>query len=70
MFLGHDSKRTGALGGIMSRLPAVIRDELSPEHQKVWDRIAAVRGGVPAGAGGPFGVLMHLPATTAWSDYS
>jgi hypothetical protein len=42
----------------MSRLPAVTRDELSPEHQQVWDRIAAVRIGVRTGAGGPFGVLI------------
>jgi 4-carboxymuconolactone decarboxylase len=57
----------------MSRLPAVTRDELSPEHQQVWDRIAAVRAGVRTGAGGPFGVLMHLPAladrVAALEDY-
>ena len=57
----------------MSRLPTVSRDELSPEHQKIWDRIAAIRAGVRAGAGGPFGVLMHLPAlaerVAALEDY-
>ena len=41
----------------MSRLPAVERESLPPEAQAVWDRIAAVRGGVR----GPFGVLMHVP---------
>ena len=46
----------------MSRLPNVRRDQLSPEHQAIWDRIAAVRAGVRAGGGGPFGVLMHVPA--------
>jgi 4-carboxymuconolactone decarboxylase len=39
------------------RLPAPDRNGLSPEDQAVWDRIAAVRGGVR----GPFGVLMHVP---------
>jgi 4-carboxymuconolactone decarboxylase len=41
----------------MSRLPATERDALAPEDQAVWDRIAAVRGGVR----GPFGVLIHVP---------
>jgi 4-carboxymuconolactone decarboxylase len=41
----------------MSRLPAVSRDALDPQAQAVWDRIAAVRGGVR----GPFGVLIHVP---------
>ena len=41
----------------MSRLPARTREELDPEGQAVWDRIAAVRGGVR----GPFGVLIHVP---------
>jgi 4-carboxymuconolactone decarboxylase len=41
----------------MSRLPAIERDALAPEDQAVWDRIAAVRGGVR----GPFGVLIHVP---------
>ena len=57
----------------MSRLPAVSRDALSPEDQAVWDRIAAVRAGVRAGAGGPFGILMHVPAladrVAALEDY-
>lgn len=41
----------------MSRLPPPDRDALPPEDQAVWDRIAAVRGGVR----GPFGVLIHVP---------
>jgi 4-carboxymuconolactone decarboxylase len=41
----------------MGRLPAPDRNALSPEDKAVWDRIAAVRGGVR----GPFGVLMHVP---------
>jgi len=53
----------------MSRLPAVSRDALAPEDQAVWDRIAAVRGGVR----GPFGVLIHMPAladrVAALEDY-
>ena len=57
----------------MSRLPAITRDALAPEDQAVWDRIAAVRAGVRAGAGGPFGVLMHVPAladrVAALEDY-
>ncbi len=39
------------------RLPRVTREELSPENQAVWDRIAANRHGV----GGPYGVLIHVP---------
>ena len=57
----------------MSRLPAVSRDTLAPEDQAVWDRIAAVRTGVRTGGGGPFGVLMHVPAladrVAALEDY-
>ncbi|MBV9581106.1 MAG: carboxymuconolactone decarboxylase family protein [Chloroflexi bacterium] len=41
----------------MARLPAPDRNDLPPEDQAVWDRIAAVRGGVR----GPFGVLMQVP---------
>jgi 4-carboxymuconolactone decarboxylase len=41
----------------VARLPAPDRNRLPPEDQAVWDRIAAVRGGVR----GPFGVLMHVP---------
>jgi len=41
----------------MSRLPTLSRDQLAPEGQAVWDRIAAVRTGVR----GPFGVLIRVP---------
>jgi 4-carboxymuconolactone decarboxylase len=41
----------------MTRLSPPDRDALAPEDQAVWDRIAAVRGGVR----GPFGVLMQVP---------
>jgi 4-carboxymuconolactone decarboxylase len=41
----------------MSRLEPPDRDALPPEAQAVWDRIAAVRGGVR----GPFGVLINAP---------
>jgi 4-carboxymuconolactone decarboxylase len=53
----------------MSRLPLIDRETLAPDHQAVWDRIAAVRTGVR----GPFGVLMHVPAladrVAALEDY-
>jgi len=42
----------------MSRLPAAKRDDLSPEHQKIWDHIHAAR----TGGGGPYSMLMHSPA--------
>jgi 4-carboxymuconolactone decarboxylase len=41
----------------MARLSVPERSALSAEEQAVWDRIAAVRGGVR----GPYGVLMHVP---------
>jgi hypothetical protein len=41
----------------VARPPAPDRNGLPPLDQAVWDRIAAVRGGVR----GPFGVLMHVP---------
>jgi 4-carboxymuconolactone decarboxylase len=40
------------------RLPAVKRDDLSPENQKLWDRIMAGRS---TGGGGPYSALMHAP---------
>jgi 4-carboxymuconolactone decarboxylase len=53
----------------MSRLPEVSRASLDPAGQAVWERIAAVRGGVR----GPFGVLIHVPAlaerVAALEDY-
>ena len=42
----------------MSRLPAAKRDDLTPEHQQIWDRIHAAR----SGGGGPYSMLMHSPA--------
>ena len=42
----------------MSRIPAASRDGLSPQDQNIWDRIAAVRTGM----GGPYSMLMHVPA--------
>ena len=42
----------------MSRLPAAKRDDLPPEHQKIWDHIHAAR----TGGGGPYSMLMHSPA--------
>ena len=42
----------------MSRLPAVKREDLTPDHQKIWDRIHAKR----SGGGGPYSMLMHSPA--------
>src|SRR5258706_14765361 len=45
----------------MSRIPHALRDELSPEHQKIWDHIHAVR----TGGGGPYSMLLHVPALAA-----
>ena len=42
----------------MSRIPSAKRDELSPEHQQIWDHIHAAR----TGGGGPYSMLMHSPA--------
>ena len=42
----------------MARLPALRRDDLDPESQAVWDRVATSRGGVR----GPGAFLMHHPA--------
>lgn len=40
------------------RLPAVKREELSPENQQRWDRIMAGR---TSGGGGPYSALIHAP---------
>jgi 4-carboxymuconolactone decarboxylase len=40
------------------RLPMLKRDDLSPENQKLWDRIMAGRS---SGGGGPYSALMHAP---------
>lgn len=42
----------------MSRIPSAKREELSPEHQQIWDHIHAAR----TGGGGPYSMLMHSPA--------
>ena len=42
----------------MSRLPAVKREDLTPDHQQIWDRIHAKR----SGGGGPYSMFMHSPA--------
>jgi 4-carboxymuconolactone decarboxylase len=42
----------------MTRIPRAKREDLSPEHQKIWDHIHAVR----SGGGGPYSMLMHSPA--------
>jgi alkylhydroperoxidase family enzyme len=42
----------------MSRLPRANREQLSPEHQKIWDHINATR----SGGGGPYSMLLHSPA--------
>ena len=42
----------------MSRLPRAKREDLSPEHQKIWDHINAAR----SGGGGPYSMLLHSPA--------
>jgi len=39
------------------RLPAIKRDDLSPENQQRWDRITAGR----TGGGGPYSALIHAP---------
>ena len=53
----------------MSRIPHAKREELSPEQQKIWDHIHAVR----SGGGGPYSMLMHVPAlaghVAATEDY-
>jgi 4-carboxymuconolactone decarboxylase len=41
----------------MQRIPPIERDQLEPEGQAAYDRIAASRGSVR----GPFGVLLHHP---------
>ena len=39
------------------RLPAIKRDDLSPENQQRWDRIMAGR----TSGGGPYSALIHAP---------
>ncbi len=42
----------------MSRIPRAKREDLSSEHQKIWDHINAAR----SGGGGPYSMLLHSPA--------
>ena len=42
----------------MARIPRAKREDLSLEHQKIWDHIHAAR----SGGGGPYSMLMHSPA--------
>jgi 4-carboxymuconolactone decarboxylase len=41
----------------MSRIPRAKRDELSSEHQQIWDHINAAR----SGGAGPYSILLHVP---------
>ena len=53
----------------MSRIPSAKREELSTEHQGIWDHIHAAR----SGGGGPYSMLLHVPAlaghVAATEDY-
>jgi len=53
----------------MSRIPSAKREELSSEHQRIWDHIHAAR----SGGGGPYSMLLHVPAlaghVAATEDY-
>jgi alkylhydroperoxidase family enzyme len=42
----------------MSRIPRTKREDLSSEHQKIWDHINSAR----SGGGGPYSMLLHSPA--------
>jgi alkylhydroperoxidase family enzyme len=42
----------------MSRIPRAKREDLSVDHQKIWDHIHAAR----SGGGGPYSMLLHSPA--------
>lgn len=42
----------------MSRLPPAKRENLTLEHQQIWDRIHAER----RGGAGPYSMLLHSPA--------
>src|SRR6185503_7520833 len=41
----------------MSRIPRAKREDLSTEHQEIWDHINAAR----SGGGGPYSMLLHSP---------
>ena len=42
----------------MSRMARAKREDLSADHQKIWDQINAAR----SGGGGPYSMLLHSPA--------
>lgn len=42
----------------MSRMARAKREDLSPDHQEIWDHINAAR----SGGGGPYSMLLHSPA--------
>ena len=42
----------------MSRMPRAQREDLSADHQKIWDHINTAR----SGGGGPYSMLLHSPA--------
>lgn len=46
----------------MSRIPHAKRNELSPEHQQIWDHIHAAR----SGGGGPYSMLLHVPSLAGY----
>ena len=41
----------------MSRIPRAKREEMSAEHQQIWDRIHAAR----SGGSGPYSMLLNVP---------
>lgn len=50
----------------MARLPPLKFEELTPEQQKLWQEIGAVRSGSP---GGPFSVWMRYPKIAERAHY-
>jgi 4-carboxymuconolactone decarboxylase len=52
------SQELPLMGGDMSRLPTVTRDQLLAEDQAIWDRVMSGRHS----SGGPYGALIHAPA--------
>jgi 4-carboxymuconolactone decarboxylase len=50
----------------MARLPNLKFEELTPEQQKLWQEIGAVRNGSP---GGPFAVWMRYPKIAERAHY-
>ena len=50
----------------MARLPQLKFEDLTPEQQKLWQEIGAVRSGSP---GGPFSVWMRYPKIAERAHY-